>query len=92
MKKIVSILILIAVLGCGTQDPSEQIKHISGYWEIKLVTMPDGTKKEFKLNTTIDFIEVTADSGMRKKVSPKLDGSFLANNSAEKFRLKNRGG
>lgn len=91
MKNIMCFLILTLVFGCVKQDPSEQIAYIDGYWEIKSVTMPDGTKKEFKLSTTIDFIEVTADSGMRKKVSPQLDGSFLTSNSVEKFSLKIEG-
>ncbi len=50
--------------------------------------MPDGEKKEFNINTVVDFIEIKGDSGMRTKVSPKFDGSFTTNGVTENFTLK----
>ncbi|PKA83792.1 hypothetical protein ATE92_1958 [Ulvibacter sp. MAR_2010_11] len=89
MKSFFYFLILFLVCGsCAKQDPNEQIQYLDGYWEIKSVTQPDGTKKDFGISTLIDFMEVTGDSGVRKKVAPRLDGSFAANASAEKFSLK----
>jgi hypothetical protein len=88
MKRLVIILILLLVSSCQKPNPAAQLEHISGYWEIESVSMPDGSKKEFSFSYSIDFIEVVADSGVRKKVTPRIDGSFLANDAAEKFRLK----
>ena len=87
MKKFVLPLLCTLFLSCG-QDPNDQKTHLAGYWVIEKAEMPDGTEKLFQLSTTIDFIEVTGDSGVRKKVQPKIDGSFLTNDAAEKFNLK----
>lgn len=87
MKKFVLPLLCSLLLACG-QDPNDQKTRLAGYWVIEKVEMPDGSEKFFQLSTTIDFIEVTGDSGVRKKVQPKIDGSFLTNDSAEKFNLK----
>ncbi len=86
--RVIVFLSLFVLISCGRQDPSLQIEKLNGYWEIKSVAMPNGDKRDFGISTTIDFIEVTGDRGVRKKVTPKLDGSFLVNNSAEKFTLK----
>lgn len=83
-----SILFIFFFISCGSQDPEEQAKNLSGYWEIQSVQLPDGNVKEFKISTTVDFIEVTGDQGVRTKVSPQLDGSFNTNKTAENFELK----
>lgn len=85
------ILLVLTLNSCNQQDASEQLAVLPGYWEIRKVELPDGTEKEFGVNTNIDFIEVTGDSGVRKKVSPRLDGTFLMTNSAEKFKIKIEG-
>jgi hypothetical protein len=87
MKQFLFLILGLMVFSCG-EDPDEQKTKLSGYWVIEKVEMPDGTEKLFQLSTTIDFIEVTGDSGVRKKVQPKVDGSFLVNDSAESFDLK----
>lgn len=89
MKKFyVLILIIPLLLSCSGLDPNEKKARLGGYWVIEKVEMPDGTEKLFQLSNTIDFIEVSGDSGVRKKVQPKVDGSFLVNDSAESFDLK----
>ena len=64
------------------------LNFINGYWEIEQVTMADGTKKDFKINETIDFFEVKNDSGFRKKVTPQLDGTYLVNDVEEKIKIE----
>jgi hypothetical protein len=92
MKKIVTFLLLAIVFGsCDRQDPKEQINYLNGYWEIKKVTKPDGSSKEFGISMLVDFIEIKGDSGVRTKVSPKLDGSFVATKAREKFNTKIEG-
>lgn len=49
--------------------------------------MGDGTLKEFKVNTSVDFIELNGDSGVRKKLMPRLDGTFREFPSNEKFKV-----
>lgn len=73
---------------CEKPNPEAQKQNLSGYWEIKTVKMPDGDKKEFNINTVVDFIEIKGDSGMRTKVSPKFDGTFTTNGVSEDFTLK----
>jgi len=80
--------VLFVLIGCGKPDPTVQKEKLAGYWEIQQVTMPDGTKKEFGISTIVDFIEVSGNYGVRTKVSPKFDGSFVNNGSTEKFSLK----
>jgi len=73
------------VISCADKHPKDQIQFIDGYWEIKSVEMPDGSIREFTVNTSIDFIEVNGDSGVRKKLMPRLDGSFKEFPTREKF-------
>ncbi|MDC7995553.1 lipocalin family protein [Altibacter sp. HG106] len=78
---------LVLFVSCGSEDPETMIPYIEGYWEIKEVTLDDGSVKSFRVNTTIDYIERTDREGFRKKLQPNLDGSFRTSNLAESFTL-----
>jgi hypothetical protein len=82
------LLSIIILYSCAKPDPKEQIKYLDGYWSIEKAVLADGTEKEFTISATIDFIEVNEYSGIRKKVQPKLDGTFLTSTKAETFELK----
>lgn len=86
--KIISAALLLFVFSCAKPDPKLQKQNLGGYWEIKAVDMPSGTEKNFGVNTIVDHIEIKGDSGIRTKVSPKLDGSFITNGVSENFTLK----
>ncbi|MDC8003477.1 hypothetical protein POV27_05405 [Aureisphaera galaxeae] len=86
--RFVYVALLLICISCGRQSPEEHIPRLSGYWEIDQVTLPDGTVKDFQINTLIDYIEVLGDSGTRKKLAPKLDGTFQTTKAAEQFLLK----
>ena len=86
--KITILLITVFFISCEKPNPEEQRENLSGYWEIVNVKMPNGKKKDFTVNTIVDYIEVKGDSGVRTKVSPKLDGSFRTNGTSENFTLK----
>ena len=89
MKILVNIFLLgFVFIGCEKPNPEAQKQNLSGYWEIKSVKMPNGEKKEFEINTVVDFIETNGDSGTRTKVSPKFNGTFTTNGVAEDFTLK----
>ena len=86
--KIFSAIVLLSIVSCSKPDANKQKQYLEGYWEIKTVEMPSGNKKDFNLNTIIDYIEINGDSGARTKVSPNLDGTFTTNGVSEKFLLK----
>ena len=86
-KFALSIVILFFV-SCEKPNPEAQKQNLSGYWEIKSVKMPNGEKKEFNINTVVDYIELNGDNGTRTKVSPKFDGTFTTNGVSEDFTLK----
>ena len=87
-KLYIFLFISLFFIYCKKESPEEQIQFLTGYWEIEKVKLPDGTSKEFTPNLTLDYIQVDGEQGFRKKVTPLLDGSFLTNDSFEKFYLK----
>ena len=88
MKILLSCIILIIASSCGNQDPSLQKEKLGGYWGIESVTLSDGNKKDFTINAIVDFIEVSEEKGIRTKVAPQFDGTFITNGTAEEFNLK----
>ncbi len=79
---------LLIFISCEKPNPLEQKQNLEGYWEINSVEMANGEKKGFNVNTIVDYIEVKGDSGVRTKVSPKFDGTFITNGVSENFTLK----
>ena len=67
------------------------LKNLPGYWEIESVKNEDGALKEFKISTTIDFIELNGNEGLRTKVNPQLDGSFINKGTTENFSVDKSG-
>lgn len=87
--KFILIAIVIAVtFSCKQTNHKEQLSHINGYWEIEEVIMPGGEKKDYTINTLIDFIQISDSTGFRKKVAPQLDGSFKITDDSEKIEVK----
>jgi hypothetical protein len=83
MKRILLLFFLVSVLSCQQKIKETDISNLNGYWEIEKVELPDGDKKEYKVNETIDFFKIEANKGFRKKVMPQLDGSYLTNDVQE---------
>ncbi len=88
MKYSLPFFLLLLLVSCAHEDPKQQIEQLGGYWEIVSVELPDGTEKKYSVSTTVDYMEVKGDSGIRKKVQPKLDGSFNTSKDAEVFQIK----
>ncbi len=88
MKNISFYVLAILFISCKKANPQDYIPYINGYWEIERVVLPDGTEKEYTFNQSVDFFEVRGAIGIRKKVQPKLDGSFMVTNDSETFTLK----
>ncbi|MFC7357507.1 hypothetical protein ACFQO1_07395 [Jejudonia soesokkakensis] len=88
-SKLLTLLLITFLVSCSTRDFQKEIEHLDGYWQIERVIFPDGTEKEFSISTTIDYIEVEeSNKGFRKKVNPKLDGSFVTSDSEEFFTIE----
>ena len=89
MKKITLITFFsILCISCTNKVTPSDIPKINGYWEIEKVVFPDGTQKEYTVNQTFDYFEVKNNVGIRKKVTPQLDGTFLVNDDLEKVEVK----
>ena len=85
------VILTLCCVSCQKNNPQDQIQYLNGYWEIKKVILPNGSQKDYKFSQNIDFIEITNSTGIRKKVQPRLDGSFIVNNDSESFSLKIEG-
>jgi hypothetical protein len=90
MKKYLVTCLLIVVLQSCKQNISEtDLSKLNGYWEIEKVILPNGEKKEYKINESIDYLEIKDSVGFRKKVYPQLNGKFLINDEKENFIISN---
>lgn len=82
-------LLSLFFLSSCSRNPAMSISHIDGYWEIESVTLSNGSKRDYNINQTIDYISIN-DSliGFRKKLKPLFDGSFETSNDVERLHLK----
>ena len=87
MKQLLLFCALLFI-SCGSKIDQEQLHLLNGYWEIKEVTFKDGTKKEYSVNTTVDYISLDSLKGFRKKMSPKFNGTFETSNDAEPILIR----
>ena len=87
-----SLLFLVFFISCQEKVSQESLSKINGYWEIDKVEFPDGLKKEYKINETIDYFEWNESVGFRKKVTPQFDGTFLVNEELEEIKIKDSSG
>ena len=83
MKRILLLIVLVSALSCKQKITEADLSNLNGYWEIEKVELPDGDKKEYKVNETIDFFKIEANKGFRKRVMPQLDGTYLTNDIQE---------
>jgi hypothetical protein len=87
---LLTLVILLFLNSCQKPSPSANIENLEGYWEISKASLPDGTEKEFSINTTIDYITLTDSTGTRQKLRPKLDGTYSVTGTVENFVLSVR--
>lgn len=85
MKNTLRILVLsLFFVGCQQKIEPTDIAKLNGYWEIEKVVFDEGEDKDYKMNESYDYFEITNNNkGIRKKVMPQLDGSFLVNDAYE---------
>lgn len=77
--------LIFILVGCVDGVSKQSIPQLNGYWEIKKVIFPDGNSKEYGVSTTIDYIQLDGLKGFRKKVQPKLDGTYDGSDDTEFF-------
>jgi hypothetical protein len=90
MKKVFGVL-LVALLfvGCKQKITPADVAKINGYWEIEKVVFEDGKEKPYGMNESYDFFKIDKNNaGIRKKVMPQLDGTFLVNNTFENVKIR----
>lgn len=87
MLKYLGLLGILCCISCSTKVDKEKLELLNGYWEIKEVTFSDGTRKEYTMSTTVDYIRLDSLQGFRKKVDPKFNGTFETSDDAESFSI-----
>lgn len=91
MKKIVLLVVTSCILfSCSGSVSEDDIAKLNGYWEIESVIMPDGSEKDYTVNPTIDYFEIKANAGFRKKVMPQFDGTYKVNDGSEKIAISRK--
>ena len=90
MKKVFRVLIVTLLLvGCKQKISSADIAKINGYWEIEKVILEDGKEKQYGMNESFDYFRIDKNNiGIRKKVMPQLDGTFLVNDTFENVKVR----
>lgn len=91
-KAILFFLFGILLVSCKQSITDKDLTKINGYWEIQKVNLPDGNKKDYKVNETIDFFMVKDNKGFRQKVMPQLDGTYLTNDLKEIISISTNDG
>ena len=90
MKQLFKVLFIsLAFVSCKQKIQSTDIPKINGYWEIEKVVFDDGDEKEYAANQNYDYFQISSNNqGIRKKVAPQLDGTFLVDDSFEKVSIR----
>jgi len=87
-----ALVALLGFLACGSPPGEEALAHLPGYWEIEQVVFPDGQRREYVANTTIDYYQLEGRKGYLKKLQPEADGRYLASDDALPLEVLTRSG
>ena len=89
MKKINFVIIILFGLIFYSCNETKNLQYMNGYWEINSVMIEGKEIKNYPFSGTIDyFILDEKNKGFRKKVKPKIDGSFEINMHEIKFEIE----
>jgi hypothetical protein len=90
MKNVVSIVLLsILLVSCKQQIQPSDVVKINGYWEIEKVVFDEGEDKEYGANQNYDYFQIGKNNqGIRTKVAPQLNGTFLVNDTYENVSVR----
>ena len=87
MKRFLFLIPIFFLTACTTSVSKEELLKLNGYWEIVEVEFSNGQKKSYKVNPSIDYIELKEMKGFKKKVQPKFDGTYNVSNDNEPFTI-----
>lgn len=89
MKNTFIILVLsLLLVSCKQEIKPADIAKLNGYWEIEKVVFEKGEEKEYKMNETFDFFQIKNNKGVRTKVMPQFDGTFLTTDTFENVSVR----
>ena len=90
MKNVFKILLVsILFVACQQKIKPEDISKINGYWEIEKVVFNEGKDKDYAINESYDYFQIGKNnSGIRKKVMPQLDGTFIVDDTYENVKVR----
>jgi hypothetical protein len=92
MKRFLLLFTIFLLNACTTSVSKEELIKLNGYWEIIEVEFSNGQKKSYKVNPSIDYIELKEMKGYKKKVQPKFDGTYNISNDTEPFTIIEKDG
>ena len=76
-------------VSCQQKISPSDISKINGYWEIEKVVFDQGKDKDYTINESYDYFQIAKNNtGIRKKVMPQLDGTFVVNDTYENFKIR----
>ncbi|MEM6865179.1 MAG: hypothetical protein AAF575_08350 [Bacteroidota bacterium] len=88
MKGLCCVILFFLFLGCADKTIEErQLPLLNGYWEIQKVEFPGGDSKAYKASNSLDFILLKGKKGFRKKVQPRINGTYMVSENDESFQL-----
>ncbi|WP_245600512.1 hypothetical protein [Flavobacterium daejeonense] len=89
MKNSLKILfVCLFLVSCQQKITPEDIQKLNGYWEIEKVTFDKGEDKEYKMNENFDYFKIINNEGIRRKVRPQFNGTFLFNEDYENVKVR----
>lgn len=89
MKNSLKILfVCLFLVSCQQKITTEDIQKLNGYWEIEKVTFDEGEDKEYKMNENFDYFKIANNEGIRRKVRPQFNGTFLFNEDYENVKVR----
>ncbi|MCR4032262.1 MULTISPECIES: lipocalin family protein [Flavobacterium] len=89
MRNTFMILVLsLLFVSCKQEIKPADIAKLNGYWEIEKVVFEKGEQKDYKMNETFDFFQIKNNKGVRTKVMPQFDGTFLTTDTFEKVNVR----
>lgn len=89
MKNSFKILfVCLFLVSCQQKITTEDIQKLNGYWEIEKVTFDEGEDKEYKMNENFDYFKIANNEGIRRKVRPQFNGTFLFNEDYENVKVR----
>ena len=87
MKKRCAIVLMLVFIACGKQSKNINLNDLNGYWEISKVELSKDSVIQYSISQYVDYFEVTDSTGIRTKLQPNIDGSFVATKDQSEIEI-----